>query len=506
MNDRAETLERLASEEYDVLVIGAGVTGVRIAYDAARAGLRVAVLDAGDIAGGTSSASSKLLHGGFRYLSLGSYGLVRAAQTESRVLATRVAPHLSRPLPVVLSIERGRWPEWQLECGLMLYFGLSGFRSPRPRLLDAHEAASAVPCLRSNGDRNYMLLHEFQTDDSRLVLATALGAARAGAVVAPYVEVRSLDGANGRLGRAQILDRLSGEQLAVHARCVVNATGPWIDRVRALEDPAARTIARLSKGVHVTLPLPPQLTALVAFYSAGDRTSFAAPWRGTLLLGTTDTEFEGDPTEAAAEAGDIAELLAGAQQLLAGVLVERSTILSSWAGIRVLARVEGDTARVPRGHLLAVGRRGMISVAGGKLTTHRRIAAEVLALLPPEIRPHHVVLADEPLPGSAPAAVGNLGAELDATTATHVRSLYGSEAVGLLAYSATPGAFERIHPDAPDVWAQVDYAVTREWACTPDDVLRRRTTLAHRGLATDNIREAVASRMASALADVRAVA
>ena len=145
---RADALEHLDGGDVDLVVVGAGIIGV-VAYDAARTGLRVALVDAGDVGGATSSASSKLLHGGFRYLAMGSYGLVHAAQVESRVLATRIAPHLSRPLPVVLSMEPGRWPEWRLSCGLMLYFGLAGFRPPCPRLLEADEAVSIAPgCAR----------------------------------------------------------------------------------------------------------------------------------------------------------------------------------------------------------------------------------------------------------------------------------------------------------------------------------------------------------------------
>jgi len=497
---RAETLERLASEQFDLLVVGAGVTGARVAYDAARAGLQVALVDAGDVAGGTSSASSKLLHGGFRYLSLGSYGLVRSAQIESRLIATRIAPHLSRPLPVLGVTERGRWPEWQLSCGLLFYFGLSGFRPPRPRLLDAAEASAVVPCLRWTDDWIHLLLHEFQIDDGRLVLATATAAARSGAAVAPYVQVRSLDGSNGRLDRADAVDGLTGEHLTVRARCVVNATGAWVDRLRALEDPAASPIARLSKGAHVTLPLPPGLTSLVAFYSSDDRTSFAAPWRGTLLLGTTDTEYDGDPGDARADEGDVAEVLEGGRRLLGDGLVDGDRILSAWAGVRVLPRADGDTATVPREQLLDIGPRGMISVAGGKLTTHRRIAADVLGLLPPEVRPRRLALGADPLPGAGHVQPGLLETELDAETAAHLRSLYGSDAARLLAYVDEPDAFERIHAEAPDVWAQVLYGVDEEWAFKVDDVLRRRTTLAHRGLGTESVRAAIASRMAGASA------
>jgi glycerol-3-phosphate dehydrogenase len=493
---RTRTLERLAGGDVDLVVVGAGVIGARVAYDAARAGLRVALVDAGDVAGATSSASSKLLHGGFRYLAMGSYGLVHAAQVESRVLATRIAPHLSRPLPVVLAMDRGRWPEWRLSCGLMLYFGLAGFRPPRPRLLDADEALSIAPELRSANERIHILLPEFQTDDSRLVLATAVGASRAGAIVAPYVEVVGLAGANGRIGSVELVDRLSGETLRVRTKSVVNASGPWIDSVRALETPGRAPIARLSKGVHVTLPLPPGWRALVAFYSSDDRTSFVAPWRGTLLVGTTDTEYEGDPALAGVEDRDVDDVLAGVDQLLPAERIDRSRVLAAWTGLRVLPRSEGDTASTPRERLLEVGPRGLVSIAGGKLTTHRRLAAEALALLPADVRPRRLDGATEPLPGSAfSGGDGALESLVDADTARHLRSVYGSEADLLLEYAGGPDAFERIHPDGPDVWAQVAYAVEHEWACTPEDVLRRRTSLAHRGLATTGVRAAVAQRL-----------
>lgn len=499
MSDRATALDRLASESFDLLVIGAGVTGARIAYDASHAGLRVALVDAGDVAGGTSSASSKLLHGGFRYLARRSYRLVHDAGRERHVLATQVASHLSRPLPVVLTMERGRWPEWQLQYGLMLYHGLSGFRRPRPRLLDPDEARDIAPELQTAEQRIHILLPEFQTDDSRLVLATALGAARTGAAVAPYVEVAGIDGSNGRVDTVELLDRLGGEHLSVRVRGVVNASGPWIDRVRALEDPRSSPIARLSKGVHVTLPLSPGWSALVAFYSPDDRTSFAAPWRGTLLVGTTDTEYDGDPLLVRTNEDDIAEVLEGVAQLLPAERVERSRILSSWAGLRVLPRGDGDTAVASREHLLSVGPRGVVSIAGGKLTTHRRMATDALDLLPAELRPRKLDLRPAPLPGSEPSRDGaGLTAAAGEDAARHLRSVYGSEAHRLLAHSSEPDAFERIHPDGPDVWAQVRYAVEHELACTVDDVVWRRTSLAHRGLATEDVRDAVAERMTRA--------
>lgn len=494
--ERGRALDRLASEDFDLLVVGAGVTGARIAYDASRAGMRVALVDAGDVAGRTSSASSKLLHGGFRYLARHSYRLVHDAGRERHVLATRVASHLSHPLPVVLTMERGRWPEWQLRYGLMLYFGLSGFRPPRPRLLEPDEARAIAPELLTAEERVHILLPEFQTDDSRLVLATALGAAHTGAVVAPYVEVVGMEGANGGIESVELVDTLGGETMSVRVRGVVNASGPWIDRVRALEDPGCAPIARLSKGAHVTLPLPPGWRALVAFYSSDDRTSFAAPWQGTLLVGTTDTEYDGDPALAVADDDDIREVLAGVAQLLPPERIDPGRILSTWAGLRVLPRGTGDTAVASREHLLSVGPRGVVSIAGGKLTTHRRMSSDALELLPAELRPRRLDSQPAPLEGSGPHLDGaGLRAAAGEEVATHLHTVYGSEVDGFLACAGEPGAFERIHPDGPDVWAQVAYAVRHELACTVDDVVWRRTSLAYRGLATEDVRAAVAARM-----------
>jgi glycerol-3-phosphate dehydrogenase len=214
-------------------------------------------------------------------------------------------------------------------------------------------------------------------------------------------------------------------------------------------------------------------------------------------VGTTDTEYDGDPGHVRVEEDDVAEVLAGVERLLPPERVERAGLLASWAGLRVLPRGSEDTAVASREHLLSVGPHGVVSIAGGKLTTHRRMSAEALELLPPEIRPRRPGFPLAPLPGSEPSLDGaGLTAAAGESTALHLRSIYGSEAHLLLAYAGDPGAFERIHPDGPDVWAQVRHAVEHEWACTVDDVVWRRTSLAHRGLANDAVRAAVAERLA----------
>ena len=251
---RARTLERLASQRFDLLVVGAGIIGSRIAYDAARAGMSVALIDAGDFGCATSSASSKFIHGGLRYLTMGSVRLVRAAQAERATLLRSVAPQLVHPMPMVLVVRRGEHAAATLRAGLMVYGALSARGEARARLLTLREAQTFVPPIASDDVHACALLPEGQTNDARLTLATVTKAEHAGAAVANYVALEDFLHASGQVGGAVL--RIREERLELRCRGVVNATGPWVDRIRQLEDSAAAPIARLSKGAHALLPLP----------------------------------------------------------------------------------------------------------------------------------------------------------------------------------------------------------------------------------------------------------
>jgi glycerol-3-phosphate dehydrogenase len=280
MTDRARTLDRLATERFDLLVIGAGILGSRIAYDAARSGLRVALVDAGDVGGATSSASSKLVHGGFQYLARGQVGLVRRAPHERRELMTRIAPHLVRPLPILLAIDKdGSFPRPLLRGALVLYSLLSGQRERPPRLLDAAHAGTLVPPLAARDGRVYACLPEAQTHDGRLVLATCLAAAGAGAVIANHLRVVDFVHEGIRATGAVANSTLGEGSLRVRARALVNATGPWVDRVRQLEDPHCRPLVRLSKGTHLLLTLDHAWQAGVAVSLDRARLTFAVRGR-----------------------------------------------------------------------------------------------------------------------------------------------------------------------------------------------------------------------------------
>ncbi|HYW24354.1 MAG TPA: glycerol-3-phosphate dehydrogenase/oxidase [Terriglobales bacterium] len=478
--DRAGTLERLASGSFDLLVIGAGIVGARVAYEAARSGAAVALLDAGDFGGATSSASSKLVHGGLRYLPMGDVRLIRDSHLERRALLDRVAPHLVRPLAFLIPVYGGG-PHRAigLGAGLFTYSLLSGFRHSRASIVGRERARRLVPPLRTDGMHAAGLYEDAQTHDSRLTLATVTAAARAGAVVANHLRVTALETAGGRVVAARAGD------LLVRCRAVVNAAGPWVDEVRRLEDPTAQPVARLSKGVHLTMRHDGHWGAALTVPVDRGRVAFAVPWEGTLLLGTTDTEYEGDPAAARPGPEDVDTVLREAAIGLPADVLARDRIRYAFAGLRVLPRGRGDTATTPRDEVVHVGPAGMVSVAGGKLTTHRRIAIGVLRRLDAFAR---ATVSPDPLPGAGP--LPPRPADLEPAAWDHLTHLYGDEAAQVAAAGTEP-----VNPDGPDVWGQVHHAVEREWACTVEDVVRRRTTLAVRGLATTEVRDAITATL-----------
>ena len=336
---RVRALEELGTGVYDVLVIGGGIIGSRVAFDAARCGLRVALVDAGDFGGATSGASARLIHGGLRYLGTGGVRLVRAALRERDILASRIAPHLVRPQPFLLSVAGGKRERSRCAAGLLLYAALGGFRGPLPRFATPEEAAFLVPRLRASDFASHTIFHEAATNDSRLTLATVTAAARSGAVVANYLQVVNIE--PGGVSRVTLMGREG--TIVVRCRSVVNATGPWVDRVRRMEDPGCRPIARLSKGVHVVLQPDERWRAAVAVSLEGGHHLYAVPCEDTILLGTTDEEYEGDPARVAAEPADISYLLRMADQFLDQGMLREERVISAFAGLRVLPRGEGTT-------------------------------------------------------------------------------------------------------------------------------------------------------------------
>jgi len=492
---RATAREALERTSFDLLVIGGGVIGAATAAHAAREGLAVALVDAGDFGSGTSSASSKLIHGGLRYLRLGDVRLVREAHHERRTLAGSVAPHLVHRLPFLLPLYRGGpFRPWFVQSGILLYSTLA--LSRLNWLVKPARARELVPSLRLDDLRSCALYADAWTNDARLCLENVLAAAEAGATVVNRAEVVSLRLVDGRVAGAEVL--VDGEAVPVRARVVVNAAGPWVDAVRRLEDPRAGSSVRLSKGVHVLVPGGEGWSAALTIPQDDVRVTFAVPWYGLLLLGTTDSDYEGDPAAVAPCAADVAQILAEAATALPGSLLPSDAVRASFAGLRVLPLGEGATANARRETVFSVGPAGMLSVAGGKLTTYRKIALDALDRVRGELGLRRLDRRPFPLPGAAGRAAA-LPVELDPEVGAHLRHLYGSRA-GMVLESAAddPSLLERIHSDGPDIAAQALFAVRHEWATTAEDVLRRRTTVALRGLADAGAVERVEALLAPA--------
>ena len=459
--DRETALEHLAGRRFDVLVVGGGIIGAGIAEAASAHGLAVALVDRGDFAAATSTASSKLIHGGLRYLRLGDVGLVREAHHERRALTNVVAPHLVHRLPFLFPFyEDGPYRPWFVQTGIVAYSMIA--HSRLHWLVGADRAAALVPPLRRRGLQSCGLYADAWTNDGRLTIANIRGAADRGAVVLNYAEVVSIGG-----GGAEVL--VDGRTISVRAGAIVNATGPWVDRVRRLEDPGARPSIRLSKGVHVLVDGAQDWQAALTIAHDQVRVSFAVPWEGMLLLGTTDTEHDGEPEDVAVTGEDIRQVLGEAEVAVEGLGPARAT----YCGLRALPVGEGQTANARRETVFTHGPQGMLSVAGGKLTTYRRIALGALEA----VGVKNLDRRPRPLPGATGLDEISWPDTLDSATRSHLLHLYGSLAAEVLEPAADdPSLLEPLVAGRPDVRAQEVYARSHEWARTPDDVLRRRTT------------------------------
>ncbi len=507
---RAETREQLNKATYDLLVIGGGILGITVAWHAAQSGLRVAMVDAGDFAGATSSASSKLLHGGLRYLQTGAVKLVAENHFERRAVSHDVAPHLSNPLTFYLPVYKGG-PHGaaKLGAGVFAYSALSAFRDGVGHVISADKAARDVPELRTDNLKAVAVYGDGQMNDARMALMTVRAAVEAGATVLNHAEVTGLRFTHGKVTGADLKDGVDGSEFGVDARLVLNATGPWVDHLRAMEDKNAAPSIRLSKGAHLVLKRTSPWNAALATPIDKYRITFALPWEDMLLLGTTDEEYEGDPRDVAVNDKDISQILDEAAFSVRDQQLSRDLITYSFAGLRVLPGGPGDTSKAKRETVVTEGSGGMLSVAGGKWTTFRHIGRTVmnkLAQLPghplgSDMEPISQLPKHMPLPGIAnPDAVthrllvdgGANGVRMAPETARHLATHYGSLSFEIARMAnENPELAERIHPDAPEIWAQAVYARDHEWAETEDDVLRRRTTLTIRGLATDDVRAKV---------------
>jgi glycerol-3-phosphate dehydrogenase len=474
---RATLLDGLAAEPAaEIVVIGGGATGLGIAVDAAARGASVVLLEAEDFAKGTSSRATKLVHGGVRYLAQGRIGLVREALRERAILLAN-APHLVRPLPFVIPARglRGRlWDRAFYGTGLALYDALAGDSGLGTTCwLSAAAVRERLPGIRTAGLAGGLRYWDAQFDDARLAVALARTAIRAGAVVLNHLPVTAVvHDASGRVAGVEATDRETGTRYHVRTRCVVNATGVWVDDVRRMDDSRAAGLVAPSQGVHLVVDrsfLPAESALLVPRTDDG-RVLFAVPWEGSVILGTTDTPRTDRPLEPRPFAAEVDFILAEAGRLLERA-PGRADVRSAWAGLRPLVKPVaggGDTQRISREHAIVVSPSGLVTVTGGKGPPYRALAEDVLVrcaaagLLRP--RPAGATRTLR-LVGAPPA-----GSPLEPVSAAPGLHLYGSEADDV---AALPGADRPVLPGLTE--AMVRFAVRREYARSVEDVLARRS-------------------------------
>lgn len=494
-------------EQVDVIVIGGGITGAGIVRDAARRGLRVALFEQNDIAYGTSSRSSKLIHGGLRYLESYEFSLVFESVSERRVVLD-LAPHLVNPLAFVFPVYQGaRKSLRMISAGMWLYDGLALFRSPkRHQTLKPKEVAEREPILKQEGLQGAPLYYDCSTDDARLTLETVLDAIRNDAVAVNWARVDALTkDDHGRVSGVVVRNVRDGRLKEVKSHSVINATGPWTDEVLAMSGPRTGKMLRPTKGIHIVVErtkLPVQ-HAVVLFHPTDRRVLFALPWGDRTYVGTTDTDYEGSPGKEAATLADVDYLIEAANHYFPNNHIHRDDVISTWAGLRPLIAPEPEISdiaesQVSREHQIVIGEDGLITIAGGKLTTYRKMAKECVDTAVQILKlsgnlPEHIQSGQTfkyPLPGAVGwpedddhTKVANeipsvCQCDLDEKTRLHLVDTYGMRALEVAKLcEQEPGLTEPIIPGRVEIMAQVDFGVREELAATVSDILIRRTQI-----------------------------
>jgi glycerol-3-phosphate dehydrogenase len=500
--NRGEAIRKLAAGPLDVLVIGGGITGAGAALDAASRGLRVGLIEARDLAAGTSSRSSKLIHGGLRYLEQGDFKLVKEALRERDLLVSRLAPHLVRPVPFLYPLYRKVVERPYVGAGLVIYDAMEGIKRPVPhhRHLTVKGALRRVPALRPDRLAGAMLYYDAQVDDARYVVTVARTAAQHGATVLTRASAVSLLRDGEQVTGARVRDEETGRTFDVAATTTVVCAGVWSDPVFAAGGVRAGYQVRMSKGVHLVMPR----SAIDAEVGMITRTSksvlFIIPTGDRWIVGTTDTEWSGDRAEPVATAEDVDYILGEANRVLARPL-SRSDVLAVYAGLRPLvaeaapvkhADGKGDggekpTTKLSREHVVDAPVPGLVSIAGGKFTTYRLMAKDVVDAavenfprpVPPSVTSELPLLGADGLPAvraSAQRLADDYGVPL--ASVEHLVAKYGALAGELLELIRADRSLGLpLTADAPYLRAEVAYAVTHEGALHVSDVLARRVRL-----------------------------
>ena len=494
--DRSNTFQRMQGKEYDLFVIGGGITGCGIALDAATRGMSVCVGEMQDFAEGTSSRSTKLVHGGLRYLKQLEVKLVAEVGKEREIVYEN-GPHVTEPEWMMLPFyEGGTFGPFSTSVGLRVYDFLAGVKKEERRsMLTKEEAVRKEPLIRREGLKGGGYYVEYRTDDARLTIEVAKKAAEYGADLQNYAKVTELLYDNGKVKGVVLQDVLSGEEYRIAARKVINATGPWVDRLREMDHSKEGKIMALTKGVHVVIDqarLP--LKQAVYFDTEDGRMMFAIPRAGKTYVGTSDTFYEGDPEKPMAEEKDRQYIIDAINYIFPETNITLFDIESSWAGVRPLILEEGkDPSEISRKDEIWVSGSGLITIAGGKLTGYRKMAENVVDLVARQFKKEGYKLFDAcqtkdlPISGGDIGGSGNMegfirlhaakGSELGLSekAARNLVCMYGSNITKLFdIIRQNEDIIERYGFDK-DVFAKLEYAIQEEKVATPLDFFFRRT-------------------------------
>lgn len=495
-------ISQFTKSEYDVLVIGGGINGAAIAHMAALNGMKVALLEKGDFASGTSSKSTKLVHGGLRYLENFELGLVRESLRERHV-QLEWAPHLVHPLRFVVPVyEKDKRPLWMMKLGVWLYDFLSGkYVIEKHQSLTADEVSKEIPGIKREGLLGGVAYSDAQMNDARLCLENVLSAAEKGAHVANYVEVKSLILENGKAVGVKAYDALDKITIDIRAKKVVCAIGPWTNPFMRKENSQSPPMIRTTKGVHIIVKGRLANDAVLIPAKNDKRIFFLIPWLDNTLIGTTDTDYTGPADDIEVTDEDIDYLLDETRRVLPDADLSEDKILTAFAGLRPLVREKGSPSKVSRKHVIKTSYTGMIYVLGGKYTAYRKIAEEVTRKLTDK----DIVNTQNNFPVYGSGEIEETAEDVARTynmasdVVQDLMDFYGVRYKDVMDYiDEDPALKEPICTCSPTIGAQIAYAIDNEMAITEEDIMDRRLLLGYMECSRDDCRAVINELLSTA--------
>jgi len=488
-------IHKLTQEHYDVLVIGGGINGAGIAHMAALNGLKTALLEKSDFASGSSSKSTKLIHGGLRYLENFEFGLIRESLKE-RFIQLKNAPHLVRSLNFIIPVYKSdRRPLWMMKFGVWIYDLLSGkYVIEKHRVLSDEGVCHLIPSIQREGLIGGVIYSDAQMNDARLCLENILSAAQNGADIANYMEVRSLIQENGKSVGVKARDCLTNENIEIRAKKIVCAVGPWTNIFMKKENSQSPPYVRTTKGIHIVYKGRISHHAILIPAIQDRRVFFIIPWMDNSLIGTTDTDFTGNPDDVSVKQEDIDYLIREAQRVLPHADLNQDNIITTFAGLRPLVRGAGSPEKMSRKHVIKTSYSGLVYIFGGKYTTYRKIAEDVVTQLTK--KPLKETEEKFPVYGSGPIEedpeVVGRQYELKPEVVQALMDYYGIRFRDVLSLiDEDSGLKETICTCSMAIRAQIAYAIKVEMACKDQDIVARRLMLEYYDCQTKECRKVI---------------